>query len=148
MAGDAWSKNEKLRALQQSYIAQLPDKLAQIQAYWEQVLRTSENDTPFEELYRGVHSLAGSAGTFSFMRLSQLARETEKQLKQWQSNQQEAPLIQAINNLLAQLHASAAEGPEEKPEPKAEVKSNAAAPDVQNAERLVYLMNDDPTFAE
>jgi diguanylate cyclase (GGDEF)-like protein len=140
------ARNQKLLALQQSYIAQLPDKLAKIRAYWEQVQHSPDDSERFDELYRGVHSLAGSAGTFSFFTLGQLARQTEQQLKQWHGQPHEAALVQTINDLLAQLLESAAAGPEGKPAPVSETTPTVTK--TQSAKQLVYILDDDGTHAE
>ncbi|WP_455209661.1 diguanylate cyclase [Kaarinaea lacus] len=145
MAGNPSRKDEKLLALKKAYVAQLPDRLEQILASWKTVQHASENCEQYDELYRGVHSLAGSAGTFSFMRLSQLARETELQLKQWNTQQQDAPLIQKIEKLLRQLQESVNEASVEKPEPPPPERDIPAR--VTISERQICVLEEDVALA-
>ncbi len=146
MAGTPLRKSDKLLALKKAYVSQLPERLSQILNYWDAVQNNLDNNGQYEELYRSVHSLAGSAGTFSFMRLSQLARETELLLKQWKTQQGDAPLIQSIGNLLQQLQASVKEVPEEIPEPPPPALDTPAQ--VTVAERQICVLEDDAVLAE
>ncbi|KPJ92801.1 MAG: hypothetical protein AMJ53_08675 [Gammaproteobacteria bacterium SG8_11] len=145
MASTALKKNAKLLALKKAYMDQLPDRLAQIQSQW-QTVQHNPGDERYEELYRAVHSLAGSAGTFGFMRLSQLCRETELQLKQWNTQPQDIDLVSRIDHLLQQVKAGIVEvsiAPAEEAGPS----SDSPAP-LAIAERKICVLEEDAEFAE
>lgn len=72
--------HEKIQELFVSYSQNLPNKLQNIQNHWQELC---ENYTAklFEDFYREVHSLTGSAGTYGYHELSKSARELESYLK-------------------------------------------------------------------
>ncbi|MDD5300625.1 MAG: diguanylate cyclase [Gallionella sp.] len=72
----------KLKALSDSYAAQLPEKLSQIAHAWGQLPKDRWDDGGFQTLHRMVHSLTGSGKTFGFALLSDVARNLEEYLKQ------------------------------------------------------------------
>jgi diguanylate cyclase (GGDEF)-like protein len=72
---------EKLAALSDSYAAQLPEKLENLQQTLSQLSVTEWNDRPFEIFVRLVHGLIGSSRTFGFELLGDLARNLEEYLK-------------------------------------------------------------------
>ena len=72
----------KLKALNDGYAMQLPEKLGQIDHAWEQLPRDRWDDEGFQTLHRMVHSLTGSGKTFGFALLSDVARNLEEYLKQ------------------------------------------------------------------
>lgn len=71
----------KLAALKQHYAKNLPNKISEIQHLWSK-LGQNFSKAVFEEFYRAVHSLVGSAGTYDFMELSQTCRDLEVYLQQ------------------------------------------------------------------
>jgi diguanylate cyclase (GGDEF)-like protein len=65
---------DKLRALQELYTAQLPEKLAALR----RSLAASSSERGLAELHRGAHGLAGSGGTFGYPHVSAIARSLER----------------------------------------------------------------------
>jgi len=65
---------DKLRALQDLYSAQLPEKLAALR----RCLAESGSERGLSELHRGAHGLAGSGGTFGYPHVSATARSLER----------------------------------------------------------------------
>lgn len=71
-----------LKALSDSYAAQLPEKLGQIEQAWRHLPANDWNEESSQTLHRMVHSLTGSGKTFGFALLSDVARNLEEHLKQ------------------------------------------------------------------
>jgi len=67
---------EKLKQLQTSFIAGLPQRLSDIKEAWREVEATNDKAS-LELLHRLVHTITGSAGTFSLVSLSTLSRALE-----------------------------------------------------------------------
>ena len=70
----------KLRVLSDAYVAQLPERLMQIEQAWGQLPRNEWDEAGFETLHRMVHSLTGSGKTFGLGSLSDVARNLEEYL--------------------------------------------------------------------
>ena len=73
---------DKLALLHERYFEKLPDKVAEIEVAWSKLDLHSPDPFPIlDELYRQVHSLTGSAGTFGAYELSNTAKELQRHLK-------------------------------------------------------------------
>lgn len=72
----------QLQAIRQSYCASLPEKLARIELLWRQLQQDQTNKIFYEEFYRLLHSIAGSAETFGLPELTRAARTIVQQLRQ------------------------------------------------------------------
>ena len=94
--------SEKLALLQEKYLELLPEKIAEIEALWNKVdLQSVEQLSVLDELYRHIHNLMGSAGTFGAEQLSNTAKELQqgliKVMKSKNSiSQQEYDLIEQL----------------------------------------------------
>jgi HPt (histidine-containing phosphotransfer) domain-containing protein len=71
----------QLQAIRASYCASLPEKLARIELLWRQLQQDQSNKVIYEEFYRLLHSIAGSAETFGLPELTRAARSIVQQLK-------------------------------------------------------------------
>ena len=67
-----------LRAMQQEFKKQLPEKIADIAKYLESA---TDDGSVQDELYRKLVSLADSAGTYGAAKVSTIARELEQKIK-------------------------------------------------------------------
>jgi len=67
---------EKIQQMQTSFIEGLPQRLSDIQAAWK-LVETDDDQDSLHLLYRLVHTITGSAGTFSLTNLSILCRALE-----------------------------------------------------------------------
>lgn len=72
---------EKMGQLRDVYIAQLPEKIRQIELLWKGLLAKWEGEA-ISNLHRQVHSLTGSGATFGVPELSASARQLEQLLKE------------------------------------------------------------------
>ena len=89
---------DKLAALLKNYRSQLPTRLQEIDELWNQVCERGEMGDPGRELYRLVHSLAGSGASFGFSELSKKAKDFENCLKPYCDNG--SPLDEAAQQQL------------------------------------------------
>lgn len=105
----------KLIALSDTFAAQLPEKLQNLQQSLTQLSHTEWDERGFETFVRLVHGLIGSSRTFGFGLLSDVARNLEADLKLFAqakavlSKDQRNHLLAAIHELhQAALHRDAA----------------------------------------
>ena len=73
----------KLAAMEQGFGLKLPGRLAAIDAALQDCRDQPRLREHVETLYRLLHSLAGTAGTFGYDALGARAREFELEIKQW-----------------------------------------------------------------
>ena len=98
--------SEKLALLQERYFAQLPEKMAKIEAVWNKFdLQSTDQLSVLNELYRHVHNLMGSAGTFGAEQLSNAAKELQQSIRTVLDNensisQEECDLIGRLISLV------------------------------------------------
>ncbi len=71
----------KLKVLSDSYAAQLPEKLRQLELAWNALPQSGWNEDPFSKFFRMVHGFTGAGRTFGFSALSESARKLEDHLK-------------------------------------------------------------------
>jgi diguanylate cyclase (GGDEF)-like protein len=99
----------KLKVLVDTYAAQLPAKLEQLELTLNQLSQTGWDGEGFQTLYRMVHGLTGSGKTFGFSALSDAARKLENYLepigeaKKALNNKQ----LGQVKRLLDELHKMA-----------------------------------------
>lgn len=77
IAADEQAFNEALRELSGNYSLTLPDKIAQIEIRLQALLADPIDKNALEPLHRLVHSLNGSARTFGFPDVSDVAQQME-----------------------------------------------------------------------
>lgn len=137
---------KQLQALRDSYAAQLPERIVDIEQAWKALPNAETPEADMYELYRKLHSMAGSAGTFGMPELGQEARHIEVCLKarleapqDW-SEAAQAEVETGIARLrrLSVLHATLPAETQELP-----AGSAAFLTDNRHAENLVYLMEED-----
>lgn len=106
-------------------------------------LSTQQNPViAFQEVFRQIHSLSGSAGTFGFNKLSEQFRQLELILKE-NFNQQTLPDAKTtdfLNQSLQKLFELIAKGPDEKSSSELQVN---AIPATKTTQKLVYLVEDE-----
>ncbi|MFZ2725243.1 MAG: Hpt domain-containing protein [Methylococcaceae bacterium] len=83
MFNDSHEINERLQNLHKAFLASLFDRVRAIEALWH-IVKCQDTGTSPEatELYRAVHSLAGSAGTFGQKYTGDIAHQLECTLQQ------------------------------------------------------------------
>lgn len=97
---------QQLKAVQQSYRASLPEKLARLEVLWLLLQIESELPVNYEEFYRILHTMAGSAETLGYPALTQAARAMVQQLKASKSPAQQARnLVAEYEHVIVTLRA-------------------------------------------
>lgn len=138
----------ELTALRAEYAAELPKRLAEIDALWR-TLETGEwssnrTSKALKQLHLQVHRLAGAGATFGYAEMSATAQALEKRLLSWQKmpGRPRTPAWQAVKGQLAKLAEEAGNAPQIEPAPP-------SSPHLAPAEsRLIYLVEDDLALAE
>jgi CheY-like chemotaxis protein len=138
----------KLKMLSDAYVAQLPEKFAQMDEAWNRLPRAAWDEEGFYALHRMVHSMTGSGKTFGLSGLSDVARNLEHYLKLI-AQEKTAPNEEQRNHILSMM---------------AELRQVAINRDAQSAEsdslvavapgnqemgtRRIVIVEDDVAFAE
>lgn len=73
--------NQKLNALRQIYLDQLPERTQEIERIWMNLPSVDNKAGNFETLRNLIHRMSGSAGTYGFPDLSNAAKTLEYQLE-------------------------------------------------------------------
>jgi len=73
--------SKKLEILAESYLRELPDKLATIDNLWRKVTLSVWNDKAFELFHSMVHGIAGTAGSFGLVEVGEVARSLDIQCR-------------------------------------------------------------------
>lgn len=96
-----------LEQLRQEYLQRLPHRFGELQALWE-LLRQGDL-TVLANLHRMAHSLAGSAGSYGFGKIGQIARLVERTLEGRQAVADlDTPVIEhLLEELRAEIQAAA-----------------------------------------
>jgi len=144
--------NDILLEFSASYRKQLPEKLAQIDALWEEVRSADVPDKDkVQTLHRMVHSLTGSGATFGLAALSDTARVLEASLKVL-GQHREKPSGETLQRIVAQWQAVKASV--NQPDAAAPVKTvnlplqaDHASKYVADDSRSIILVEDDPAQA-
>jgi HPt (histidine-containing phosphotransfer) domain-containing protein len=72
---------ESLRQLRELFAARLPERLAEVDAAWEEARGSAFEPAAFARFHRLVHSLSGAGATFGFPAVTAVARRMERLLK-------------------------------------------------------------------
>ncbi len=72
-----------LEKLKQEFIAELPEKIQEIEEHILAVDEGADFDALFQEVCRKVHSLKGSGGTFGISLITSICHQLEDALTQW-----------------------------------------------------------------
>jgi diguanylate cyclase (GGDEF)-like protein len=75
------SLQEKITRLRNAFIAELPERMAQIAHLYGQLLTKGENPAQMEELHRLLHTIKGTSASFGMAELSRRAASAEDAAK-------------------------------------------------------------------
>ena len=143
-------KQNKLRELQEKYLAQLPEKIDALNRAWLDAVNNN-NQVSLEQLRQFAHNLAGSAGTFGFSAISVISGGLEKFLnKNNDINDFNSEEEKTVSDALQKITRLVDLGPEKENETitdlvgqiehalvKADAKDN----------KLIYILEDDKLLA-
>ncbi|MDO8702139.1 MAG: diguanylate cyclase [Undibacterium sp.] len=133
-----------LRALEVMFTAKLPSKLLEIEEALNRFIQNTRDEEALTLLYRLLHTMAGSAGTFGFAEMGLQARAFEARLKPllaggvW--NDIELSLFS--NDVRSYLSASLISATSVSI--TQQVDSNNSKPADLISTKLIYLVDDDP----
>ncbi len=71
------SAQEAIAALTKAVAKNIPNKVAEVRKYWEQLKANTKNTDNIELLHRKAHTLAGTMGTYGFEAIATSAKEIE-----------------------------------------------------------------------
>jgi HPt (histidine-containing phosphotransfer) domain-containing protein len=72
---------ESLRQLRELFAARLPERLAEVDAAWDEARGAAFEPAALARFHRLVHSLSGAGATFGFPAVTAVARRMERLLK-------------------------------------------------------------------
>ena len=135
----------QLLALKQVYETELPERLAEIDACWEELTQAAWQPDAANSLCALVHRIAGSGATFGFAELSERAGRIERIVRMW-AGTDDAPehrALDEVRSLIEKLRqaAGAMQGSlAAVPEP--------VSPAIPPEHALIFVVEDDPLQAE
>lgn len=74
------SKEQQLIALKRYFVSKLPDKIKALEQAWQDYLEHPDPEK-LQVLYRQTYNLSGSAGTYGFKEISDIAKKIDKLLR-------------------------------------------------------------------
>jgi len=146
--GDLAELKAKLQGLSDAYAASLPKKLEELALLREVWSQTVWDEQGFNDLYRSVHSLAGSGSTLGFSALSGAALDLEIYLKPFGADKRLPDEAQRkhMDGLLCHLH-HAARQPDNALASISELIAVATADGTSPVSRRVFVVEDDVALA-
>lgn len=147
MSSPQQTLEEKLKALRQAYAKQLPKKLDDVTALWSSLCNDGWDWSKIEDLYRFVHTLAGSAPTFGFNKVGTDARSVEHIFKTWIARKNEASSDE--RDSVSEMISTLVHFDKEPLAPLPETKPDTSTPGwvLRQADmNLVYLIDNDHDF--
>jgi len=146
MPNKSTDTQEKFRLLQQQYAAKLPEKIAALERAWQAVNENPADTPEYQNLLRGLHTLAGSGGSYGFAVITSLCREIEAALKSSPPPLTTA-LKQEIENKLTALKRAASRQPAHFDQ--TEHRQNAPLTNNEvNGKRLVFFHDEDASLTK
>ena len=143
-----------LTALKDGFAQKVPAKIEEIRQSWNLLKSVPEDIDMFHLLHRQTHTLAGTAGTYGFHTVGQLAKAVEIALQAdlTESHESWTPqIVSDVELLVQQLENFNQAGFEQEGEDNAtfqpyldNAEENSAKTDALN--RLLYLVDDDADF--
>lgn len=133
----------KLNALREDYAARLPQELAALHELATGALADpgAQQAARLAQLHQRLHKLAGSAGSFGFIRLGKQAKQLEIQVQQWLGQDVDQGQLRSFSVAVGTLAALT-----QAEQPPAQVA--VATPEKTATQTLIYLLEDDPAVAE
>lgn len=138
---------EKMKALREAYVRQLPDKLRELDIFYEGLKSNKADSGGLKDFHRLVHSIKGSSASFGYREISDAALILERLLKtvvQAGERPDENRLadigvrIEFLKDAVARLEEKGGG------EDINAVGVFSTGPSEKSAQRLVYLAEDDP----
>lgn len=140
------SLSDRMRMLLDTYARELPNKIGDIEGKWRILLCSGDYQNYINDVLRSFHTLAGSASTFGYVHLSEVARNGEELLKSMQKDRLSfEETAQAINVCLEKMKKMCENQSVHSPA-KCAVSQNSAE-GCEREKRTVFLVEDDVLLA-
>ncbi|MES9967278.1 MAG: Hpt domain-containing protein, partial [Sedimenticola sp.] len=146
MSSDELSYEEQLVQLQREYIAELPERIREVERAWNAYSSDDYAPGRLKALHHPIHRIAGSAATFGLANLSELARTVEMNLKQLINSGNQPTDIECRN--LAKQIGKLLNSTARQEQKAALVIGSKPASMPASEQPLIYLLEDDRQFAE
>ena len=144
---------KKMGLLRDSYLRQLPEKMCEVDSYYEMLLKDPGDGETVRELHRLAHSIKGSSASFGFKEVSLAAQSLQKFLQPFVEGEAKLDggrlsdahaIIELLMERIGFFYTKQAE---------AARKSSLTAPqdstvDEENKNKLVCVVEDDPSLSE
>ena len=137
-----------LLALQDRFKASLAERIELIKKGGTKVLAAARDHTALAELRRHAHTLAGSAGTFGYKRVSSVAGRLEQHLDEWMKPNAVGVNAAVLDNLIEKLLDAALLAPEHSLDDLHDFVSRVFGGTGDRPGRSVVIIEDDRLLAE
>ena len=142
---------QQLVQLRAEFAGSLSQRVNQVMADLKSLAVDGDSDGNLQEIFRQIHSLSGSSGTFGFSRLGEHCRQLELIIKEF-INTHTLPDAKAIDHLqqgLQQLHQLIARGPDITTADTSPADTPAESTiSRREAQRLVFIVEDDAALGK
>jgi len=140
---------QRIARLRDGFLAQLPDRLAQLRQLYAVLQAGAGTDATADELHRQLHSIKGTGASFGLARISEMAARGEVTARRLRDGAEgdNVAILADLAVLLDGLSTAVSEGAGHAPldAPGFELpEGDGESTDVQSGRRLVYLCDDDP----
>lgn len=131
---------EQLAQLRASYLARLPQELADLHTLAQRLSQEATEHSSLTELHQRLHKLAGSGATFGCPSLSATARALEQQVKSWLVSDGSGMDASALHRLETELASLSQSAPGQ-----CNVSMPAPAPDAASSTQsvVIWLIEED-----
>lgn len=133
---------EKLKALTAAYSAQLPSRVREIESGWAAVKQHGDKDQ-LAILARNAHTLCGTAGTYGYTLVSEVARKLEKYFNDIKQKNVTNQIEIEVDNLMQDLQQLALNTPE-----KNIISTLPTEKKIKRKNRSIYILEKDKITIE
>lgn len=135
-----------LRAIQQEFLQELPERVRGMEAAWEAIAAGRPTSETLEDLRREAHTLRGEGATFGFLWVSQAAEKVESSVKALIDSSMKGERSEIAQQIRDTLRAGERYSPDRLPD-MPNVVPEEVADSPSDEERLIFLVEDDEGLA-
>lgn len=96
---------DSVKKMQEKFKGNLVERAEDVLQHWQAARELPEDEARQKDLYRHVHSLAGSSGTFGFPEVGDAARHALNAIKDWQAKENKLSQLDDIAEIEKRLDA-------------------------------------------
>lgn len=130
---------QKLASLRKKFASTLGQRIDQIKVDLNSLDSHPDPVDSMQNIFRQIHTLSGSAGTFGFTRVSEQSRQLELILKEYINNDTlpDAKTTNFLDTDLQKIHGLIARGPDDQASDEV---SDTQLPVRENQDKLIYVL--------